>query len=96
MSVTAAPFQLAVATSEAVGTGATRKTSRLIEADSESTEKLDVDVVQDQDQGEISTFINKGGERVLITWTKAEQNRVVRKADFLFLPIFTVSDSWMI
>lgn len=34
--------------------------------------------------------IERNGERVLVSWTKEEERRVVRKADYLFLPIFAV------
>jgi hypothetical protein len=34
--------------------------------------------------------IVKDGREVLVSWTPVEQARVVRKADFLFLPLFAV------
>lgn len=34
--------------------------------------------------------IERNGQRVLVSWTKEEERRVVRKADYLFLPIFAV------
>lgn len=34
--------------------------------------------------------IVKDGKEVFVSWTRAEQARVVRKADFLFLPLFAV------
>lgn len=35
--------------------------------------------------------IQKNGEDFLVTWAKDEERKIVRKADFLFLPIFAVS-----
>ncbi len=43
--------------------------------------------------GKNRQIILKRGDEWLVTWTKDEERRVVRKADFLFLPIFTVSVS---
>lgn len=37
--------------------------------------------------------IVKDGKEVLVSWTLEEESRVVRKADFLFLPIFAVRTS---
>lgn len=34
--------------------------------------------------------IERNGQRVLVSWMKEEERRVVRKADYLFLPIFAV------
>lgn len=34
--------------------------------------------------------IEKHGKKVLVLWSKDEEARVVRKADFLFLPLFSV------
>lgn len=34
--------------------------------------------------------IVRNGQQVLVSWTKEEEKRVVRKADYLFLPIFAV------
>ncbi|KAI5865489.1 MFS general substrate transporter [Durotheca rogersii] len=39
--------------------------------------------------------IVKDGQQVLISWTKEEERRVVRKADYLFLPIFALMFTWM-
>ncbi|VUC26933.1 unnamed protein product [Clonostachys rosea] len=39
--------------------------------------------------------IVKNGEEHIISWTPDEERRVVRKADLLFLPIFTVMFTWM-
>ncbi|KAI2621698.1 MFS general substrate transporter [Hypoxylon sp. NC1633] len=39
--------------------------------------------------------IERDGQRVLVSWTKDEEKRVVRKADFLFLPIFALMFTWM-
>ena len=43
--------------------------------------------------GIFSTFIEKDGQQVLVTWTKQEERVVVRRADLLLLPVFTASDS---
>ncbi|CAH0003970.1 unnamed protein product [Clonostachys byssicola] len=40
-------------------------------------------------------IILKDGQEHLISWTLDEERRVVRKADLLFLPIFTVMFTWM-
>lgn len=53
-------------------------------------EKKDIETPSD---GLLHAYIEKGGEQVLITWTHEEQRKAVRKADFLFLPIFTVGDT---
>lgn len=34
--------------------------------------------------------IERKGQQVLVSWTKEEEKKVVRKADFLFLPLFAV------
>lgn len=34
--------------------------------------------------------IERDGKQVLVVWSKSEEARVVRKADFLFLPLFSV------
>lgn len=34
--------------------------------------------------------IEKDGKQVLVVWSNGEEDRVVRKADFLFLPLFSV------
>ncbi|PKS06187.1 hypothetical protein jhhlp_007504 [Lomentospora prolificans] len=39
--------------------------------------------------------IVKDGKEVLVSWTLEEESRVVRKADFLFLPIFALMFTWM-
>ncbi|OTB18984.1 hypothetical protein K445DRAFT_54466 [Daldinia sp. EC12] len=39
--------------------------------------------------------IEKNGQQVLVSWTKEEEKRVVRKADYLFLPIFALMFTWM-
>ncbi|KAI4867270.1 MFS general substrate transporter [Hypoxylon rubiginosum] len=39
--------------------------------------------------------IERNGQRVLVSWTKEEERRVVRKADYLFLPIFALMFTWM-
>ncbi|CAH0015696.1 unnamed protein product [Clonostachys rhizophaga] len=47
------------------------------------------------DGGYREQIILKNGQEHLISWTLDEQRRVVRKADLLFLPIFTVMFTWM-
>lgn len=42
-------------------------------------------------QGTVSHSILKNGHQVLVTWTLDEESVIVRKLDFLFLPIFSVS-----
>ncbi|KAF3063748.1 hypothetical protein GL218_02507 [Daldinia childiae] len=39
--------------------------------------------------------IERNGQQVLVSWTKEEERRVVRKADYLFLPIFALMFTWM-
>ncbi|GAA6008708.1 hypothetical protein JCM10207_001693 [Rhodosporidiobolus poonsookiae] len=51
--------------------------------------------VESLDDGLIHGHVFKDGERCPISWTKEEQRRVVRKADFFLLPIFTVLFFWM-
>lgn len=46
---------------------------------------------EDLSDGVFRQVVTKNGAQVLVTWTRAEELKVVRKADFLFLPIFTVS-----
>jgi hypothetical protein len=43
--------------------------------------------------GTLSQHILKNGEQVLVTWGKEEEARIVRKVDFLFLPIFSVGSA---
>ncbi|KAL3435301.1 major facilitator superfamily domain-containing protein [Aspergillus tetrazonus] len=43
----------------------------------------------------LSQRIDKNGQEVLITWMPAEDARIVRKLDFLFLPIFSLMFTWM-
>jgi len=47
--------------------------------------------IEDPQDGIFRQYIEKNGLRVLISWTKDQESRVVRKADFLFLPVFVVS-----
>ncbi|KAK9897321.1 MFS general substrate transporter [Cystobasidium minutum MCA 4210] len=54
-------------------------------------EKHDIEISEDD---RLTAYIDKDGAQVLVTWTRAEQRRVVRKADFLFLPIFTALFFW--
>jgi hypothetical protein len=44
----------------------------------------------EHDDRTLSQHILKNGEQVLVTWRKEEESRIVRKVDFLFLPIFSV------
>lgn len=37
--------------------------------------------------------IEKDGKQVLVVWSKSEEARVVRKADLLFLPLFSVCNT---
>ncbi|KAI1764068.1 MFS general substrate transporter [Hypoxylon sp. FL1150] len=39
--------------------------------------------------------IERNGMQVLVSWTKEEEKSVVRKADYLFLPIFALMFTWM-
>lgn len=43
-----------------------------------------------REDGLFHQIIDRDGEEVLVSWTKDEEERVVRKADFLFLPLFSV------
>ncbi|KAJ5496516.1 Major facilitator superfamily domain general substrate transporter [Penicillium fimorum] len=43
----------------------------------------------------LSHLLVKNGERVLVTWTLEEESVIVRKLDFLFLPIFSLIFTWM-
>lgn len=46
--------------------------------------------LENPNDGLFHQVIVKDGEEVLVSWTREEQARVVRKADFLFLPLFAV------
>ncbi|CAI7582796.1 unnamed protein product, partial [Penicillium discolor] len=46
-------------------------------------------------QGTLSHSILKNGHQVLVTWTLDEESVIVRKLDFLFLPIFSLMFTWM-
>ena len=50
--------------------------------------------LEDPNDGLFQQIIVKDGKEVLVSWTREEQARVVRKADFLFLPLFAVRISW--
>ncbi|OQE10556.1 hypothetical protein PENVUL_c004G00909 [Penicillium vulpinum] len=54
-------------------------------------EKLDPEAPQDT----LSHLIVKNGHQVLVTWTLEEESAIVRKLDFLFLPIFSLMFTWM-
>jgi hypothetical protein len=44
----------------------------------------------EEEEGILSQHIRKNGEQILVTWRKEEEVHIVRKVDFLFLPIFSV------
>ncbi|KAJ5869501.1 hypothetical protein N7455_004442 [Penicillium solitum] len=46
-------------------------------------------------QGTVSHSILKNGHQVLVTWTLDEESVIVRKLDFLFLPMFSLMFTWM-
>ncbi len=46
--------------------------------------------LENPNDGLFHQVIVKDGKEVLVSWTQEEQARVVRKADFLFLPLFAV------
>ena len=48
------------------------------------------DDIENPQNGVFHQYIQKDGRDFLVTWTKEEERRIVRKADFLFLPIFAV------
>ena len=50
------------------------------------------DDIENPQNGVFHQYIEKNGREFLVTWTKEEEKRIVRKADFLFLPIFAVSN----
>lgn len=46
------------------------------------------------DDGEVfRQHIDKDGKQALVIWSKQEEVRVVRKADLLFLPLFSVGNN---
>lgn len=45
--------------------------------------------------GVLSQEITKDGKHLLVTWTKDEERRIVRKVDFILLPLFSVSFCWL-
>ncbi|SPO06183.1 related to nicotinamide mononucleotide permease [Cephalotrichum gorgonifer] len=50
---------------------------------------------EDLQDGLFHQIIQKDGKDVHVSWTREEEARVVRKADFLFLPIFSLMFTWM-
>ena len=62
-------------------------TADVAAATDSNSEKPDA---ESNDDGCFHQYIERNGKQVLVSWTKAEEARVVRKADFLFLPLFTV------
>ncbi|KAJ5781159.1 Major facilitator superfamily domain general substrate transporter [Penicillium paradoxum] len=48
-----------------------------------------------EEQGTLSHPISKNGQQILVTWTPEEEAAIVRKIDFLFLPIFSLLFTWM-
>ncbi|KAL4909684.1 major facilitator superfamily domain-containing protein [Aspergillus multicolor] len=59
------------------------------------TINLSIEPSDTEQQRTLSHFINKNGDQVLITWTLDEEAPIVRKLDFLFLPIFALMFTWM-
>jgi hypothetical protein len=54
---------------------------------SAGSDTQDVEGIND---GLYHQVIKRDGMDVLVSWSKKEERKVVRKADFLFLPLFTV------
>lgn len=48
------------------------------------------DDLENSSDGVFHQYIERGDSEVLISWTKEEEARVVRKADYIFLPTFVV------
>ncbi|KAI8964039.1 MFS general substrate transporter [Daldinia sp. FL1419] len=48
-----------------------------------------------EDDAYYHQHIERNGQQVLVSWTKEEERRIVRKADWLFLPIFALMFTWM-
>ncbi|KAL4815662.1 hypothetical protein BDW67DRAFT_185664 [Aspergillus spinulosporus] len=63
--------------------------------DKKADASLSIDPPQEAQDGILSQSILKNGEQVLISWRLAEEARIVRKLDFLFLPIFSLMFTWM-
>lgn len=59
---------------------------------SSSTEEQDA---EDNRGGLLHQIIERDGKEILVSWSKADEARVVRKADLLFLPLFTLMFTWM-
>ncbi|KAJ4294452.1 hypothetical protein N0V90_008143 [Kalmusia sp. IMI 367209] len=51
--------------------------------------------VEDHQDGLLHQIIVRDGKEILVSWSKDEEAKVVRKADFLFLPLFTLMFTWM-
>ncbi|OJJ42213.1 hypothetical protein ASPZODRAFT_2122598 [Penicilliopsis zonata CBS 506.65] len=47
------------------------------------------------DNTRLEQWIEKDGQQVLVSWTKAEEAAIVRKADFILLPVFCLMFTWM-
>ncbi|KAL5408500.1 hypothetical protein PMIN03_006469 [Paraphaeosphaeria minitans] len=45
--------------------------------------------------GLLHQVIERNGKEILVSWNEEEEAKVVRKADFLFLPLFTLMFTWM-
>jgi len=58
-------------------------------ADSTSSD-MEKQSLESTSDGSVHQVILRKGQEVSISWTKEEERRVVRKADLLFLPLFTV------
>ncbi|KAH6654748.1 major facilitator superfamily domain-containing protein [Truncatella angustata] len=43
----------------------------------------------------LSQQIKRNEKQIIVTWTKEEERRVVRKADFILLPLFSLMFTWM-
>ncbi|KAI1495436.1 MFS general substrate transporter [Biscogniauxia marginata] len=56
--------------------------------------KIDSDIESTND-GLFHQYIEKDERQTLVSWGKDEEARVVRKADFLFLPLFALMFTWM-
>ena len=65
--------------------------SRVEEKQSDSTSDVEKQGSESEpNDGTFHQLISRKGEQVVVSWTKEEERKVVRKADFLFLPLFTV------
>ena len=65
------------------------KRNETISASGTLSESEERDVEEYQD-GLLHQVITQDGKEIVVSWSKEEEAKVVRKADFLFLPLFTV------